>query len=112
MSFLQQSMACHREPPAAAPSGRLLGFAGWRSQAAATRAHTLLELLALLGRHPLPALLHSPLKLGAMTAAATKASEQNPAQGQQSETLPEGNLPPSEQRRQRSEERRVGKECR
>src|ERR1035441_7818812 len=99
MSFLQQSMACHREPPAAAPSGRLLGFAGWRSQAAATGAHALLELLALLGRHPLPALVHAPPKTRAMTATTAKASEQNPAQSQQSETLPEGNLPPPEQRR-------------
>jgi hypothetical protein len=30
----------------------------------------------------------------------TQASEQNPAESQQSDSLPEGNLPPSEQRRQ------------
>ena len=33
-------------------------------------------------------------------ATTTQASEQNPAESQQSESLPEGNLPPSEQRRQ------------
>jgi hypothetical protein len=35
-----------------------------------------------------------------MKAATTNASEQNPAESQQSDSLPEGNLPPSEQRRQ------------
>jgi hypothetical protein len=37
-----------------------------------------------------------------MKATATQAfaSEQNPAESQQSDSLPEGNLPPSEQRRQ------------
>src|SRR5580693_7599056 len=81
-----------------------LGFAGWRFKAAATIAPTLAELLALLGRHPLPALVHalsdSPPHTGALRATATNASEQNPAERQQSESLPEGNLPPSEQRRQ------------
>jgi hypothetical protein len=33
-------------------------------------------------------------------AMTTKPSEQNPAENQQSESLPEGNLPPSEQSRQ------------
>ena len=33
-----------------------------------------------------------------MTTMATPASEQNPAESQQSDSLPEGNLPPSEQR--------------
>src|ERR1019366_578214 len=84
----------------AAPSRRIRGSDGWRSKTAATRAHTVLELLALLGRHPLPALVHAPSKFGAITTAApAKAAEQNPAQSQQSESLPAGDLLPSEQRR-------------
>jgi hypothetical protein len=35
-----------------------------------------------------------------MKATTTEASEQNPAESQQSDSLPEGDLPPSEQRRQ------------
>jgi hypothetical protein len=35
-----------------------------------------------------------------MKATTAKASEQNPAESQQSDSLPERNLPPSEQRRQ------------
>jgi hypothetical protein len=34
------------------------------------------------------------------TTTKASASEQNPAQSQQSDSLPEGNWPPSEQRRQ------------
>src|SRR5229473_4955359 len=90
--------------------GSLLpGSASWRCKAAATRAPTLAELLALLGRHPLPALGHalvnsliySPPHIGARAmTTTTPASEQNPAESKQSDSLPEGNLPPSEQRRQ------------
>src|SRR6266699_397745 len=63
-------------------------------------AEALAELLALLRRHPLPAFGHSPPKIGAMKATTANASEQNPAENQQSDSLPEGNLPPSEQHRQ------------
>ena len=69
---------------------------------AAARAPTLAELFALLGRHLHPtlihALAHSPAHIGAR-AAATPASEENPAESQQSESLPESNLMPSEERR-------------
>src|SRR5580692_7681444 len=83
----------------------LLGFAGWRCKAAATGAPTPAELLSLLGRHLLPALVHtlvySSPHIGATAmTATTPASEQNPAESQQSDSLPEGDLPPSEQRRQ------------
>src|ERR1700682_1444923 len=62
----------------------------------------LAELLSFLWRHLLPALGHSPPKIGTMRATHThtKVSEQNPAESEQAESLPEGNLPPSEQRRQ------------
>src|SRR5437870_8616752 len=55
-----------------------------------------------LRRHRLTALTHSPSRIGAMRATHThtKVSEQNPAESEQSESLPEANLPPSEQRRQ------------
>src|ERR1039458_9484534 len=82
------------------PSGRLLGFIGRRSNSTPARAHILAELLALLGRHPFPALGHWPPPFGAIMAVTTKASEEHPAENQQSESLPEGNLPPSEQHRQ------------
>src|ERR1700688_4769672 len=76
------------------PSGGLLGFAGSRSEIAAACAPTLAEFFALLGRHLLPtlvhALAHTPADIGAR-AAATPASEQNPAESQQTESLPESN---------------------
>src|SRR5713226_7451062 len=86
----------------------LLGFAGWRSKASATRAPTLAELFALLGRHLLPALVHplpntlidSPSDIGARKAMGTPASEEDPAQRQKSQRLPERDLPPAEERRQ------------
>jgi hypothetical protein len=55
------------------------------------------EFFPFLRRHLLPALGHSPPRIGAMTATntKTKASEQNPAESQQSDCLPEGDLPPS-----------------
>src|SRR5271155_6085479 len=71
---------------------------GWAE--AEAFAHALPELFPLFGRHVLAALGHSPPIIGAMKAATTNASEQNPAESQQSDSLPEGNLPPSEQRRQ------------
>src|SRR5712691_3467564 len=71
----------------------LLGFAGWRCKAAATRAPTLAELLALLGGHALPALVHalfdSPPNIGARRDTHTQVSEQNPAESEQSDGLPE-----------------------
>src|SRR6266850_2556251 len=81
----------------------LLTLASGGAEAAA-RAPTLAELLALLGCHPPPALVYAlvyaPPHIGALTAMTTQASEQNPAESQQSDSLPEGNLPPPEQRRQ------------
>src|SRR5882724_5515272 len=71
----------------------------------------LAELLALLRRHLFPAFshslayslayspLHSSTRIAMPTTTHTKASEQNAAESQQSESLPEGNLPESEQRR-------------
>src|SRR6516162_9338401 len=60
---------------------------------------------AFFGRHLLPALGHPPshprAHIGRMRAANAKASEQNPAEKQQSERLPEANLPPSKQPRQK-----------
>src|SRR5205814_3599097 len=79
-----------------------------RLEWAAASPQALAELLALLGRHALPALVHSlpnalidsPPHLGARRDTHTQVSEQNPAKSEQSDGLPEGNLPPSEHRRQ------------
>src|SRR5216684_4524114 len=93
-------------PPAAPPkcvSGFivratcLLGFAGWRCKAGATRAPTLPELLALLGRHLVPALVHAlaytlidaPPHMGARRAMAAPSAEEDAAQCQKSQGLPE-----------------------
>jgi hypothetical protein len=69
------------------------------------------KLLALLGRHLFPALshslahslayspVHSPTRIAMPTATKAKSSEQNPAESQQSERLPEGDLRQSEQGR-------------
>jgi hypothetical protein len=57
------------------------------------------EPLALLGCHALPALGHAPPKTGAKAAAA-KTAEQDPAESQQSQSLPEADLGPAEQTRQ------------
>src|SRR5207253_2889847 len=82
-----------------------------RCRAPRTIMKALAELLAFLRRHLLPALvhplahslayspLHSPTRVAMPTTTRTKASEQNPAEGQQSESLPEANLPESKQRR-------------
>ena len=64
----------------------------------------LAELLGLLRRQLFPALGHSPPRSGSRLRVITattkaKASEQNPAEGEQPEGLPEIDLPQSEQRR-------------
>ena len=95
-------------PFACAIASLLLGIGGWRFKAGATRAPTLAELLALLGRHPLPALVHSlpntlidsPPNMGARSAVTTPTAEEDAAQRQKSQGLPEGELAPAEQRRQ------------
>src|SRR5260370_30719385 len=84
-------------------SGLLLGIAGWRCKAGATRAPTLPELLAVLGGHALPALVHalfdSPPHMGAGRAMAAPSAEEDAAQRQKSQRLPEGDLAPAEERR-------------
>src|SRR5471030_1332299 len=59
----------------------------------------LAESSPLLGRHLVPALGHSPPKIGPMHATTMKASEQNPAESQEAESLPEGDLLPAKQSR-------------
>src|SRR2546421_10334475 len=73
--------------PDAAPLDGLLGF-GWRRSKAAAETNALAELIAFLGRHPLPALVHFPAKTGAIEAVTTMTSEQNAAERQQSQRLP------------------------
>jgi hypothetical protein len=83
----------------------LLALPGGGSETA-TSAPALPEPFAFLRRHLLPslghALFHATPKIGAVRATRThtKVSEQNPAESEQSESLPESNLPPSEHRRQ------------
>src|SRR5260370_36865620 len=89
-------------------SGLLLGLAGWRCKAGATRAPTLAELVALFGRHALPpfvhslpdALIDSPPHMGARRAMAAPSAEEDAAQRQKSQRLPESDLAPAEERRQ------------
>jgi len=54
----------------------------------------------LLGRHPLPTVMHVPAHTGAMRPVMAKASKQNAAENQQPEALPKANHPPPEERRQ------------
>src|SRR5260370_20718424 len=85
-------------------SGLLFGLAGWRCKAGATRAPTLPELLAVLGGHALPALVHalfdSPPNIGARRAMAAPSAKEDAAQRQKSQRLPEGDLAPAKERRQ------------
>src|SRR5580658_5327436 len=94
--------------PGAAPgdaggSGRLLRFTRRRCEAGTTTAPAIAEFFAFLGSHLFPALVHalfdSAPAFGAMRPAKTMASKENAAESQQSESLPEGNLVPSEERR-------------
>jgi hypothetical protein len=69
----------------------------------ATSAHALAEALTFFRRHMLPARAHArPQSLPNIRAmkATAKVSEQNPAEGEQPDSLPEGNLPPSKYCRQ------------
>src|SRR2546428_1170624 len=82
-----------------------------RRRAPRAATHPLAELLALFGGHLLPAFvhsladslayspLHSPTRIAMPTATKAKSSKQNPAKGQQSNSLPKADLPQSEQRR-------------
>src|ERR1700678_1638079 len=81
-------------------SSRLFAFAGRRCIAAATAAQALAKSLALFRRHLLPALEVLAATLAAITAVPAKAAEENPAKHQQSQSLPEADRTPSEQRRQ------------
>src|SRR5208283_2836073 len=80
---------------------RLLALAR-RSVEAAASAHALPEFFALLGRHALPALGHATAGVGAVPPPATHAAEEDPAQGQHPNRLPEGEKAPDEERRQQT----------
>src|ERR1019366_6626961 len=73
----------------------------FRSKTAATPSPSLAELLALLGRHPLPGFRRYPAgcRAARIGTVAAPASKQNPAQNQHPESLPEADLVPSKQRR-------------
>jgi len=87
--------------PESAQSGRFFGFAGRRFKTAATAAPTLAEFLALLWRHLLPALVEPPLDfVAAIIPMTAKASEEYPAENQQTEGLPEVDLMQPKERRQ------------
>lgn len=70
-------------------------FAG-RWPEAATSPHALPESLPLLRSHLFPALGPATSESAAIGARAAKSAEQNPAQDQDSERLPEGNLAQAE----------------
>src|SRR6266403_604948 len=85
-----------------------LGISGWGFKARATRAPTLAGLLALLGCHLPPALVHSlpntlvdsSPNIGARRAMTAPSAEEDAAQRQKSQGLPEGDLAPAKERRQ------------
>src|SRR3984885_12684593 len=62
--------------------------------------HTLPEFLTLLRSHPPPALAHAPAKARTAKPASANAPEQDPAQRQNPNRLPEGDHAPPKQRRQ------------
>src|SRR6266566_8053026 len=77
---------------------RLVLAGGWAE--AATSAHALPESFPLLRGHVLPALGHATAEVGAMETVASKSAEEDTAQRQNSNRLPEGDLAPAEERRQ------------
>src|SRR5258708_19880741 len=74
---------------------------GWRESP--TFAHALTELLALLRVHVSAALFHALFNptagAGATRTVVSKSAEEDPAQRQNSQPLPEANHPPPEKRR-------------
>src|SRR5439155_4822713 len=76
-----------------------LAFAGGWAEAA-TCAHALPESFPLLRGHMLPALGHATAEFGATGTVESQSAEENPAQCQNSNRLPEGNLAPAEERGQ------------
>jgi hypothetical protein len=66
---------------------------------ATTVAYTLSEFFAFFGSHPCPSLPHSISPMPAPAWPAAKSAEQDLAQRQDSERLPEGDGSPSEDRR-------------
>src|SRR6266568_9151122 len=93
------SLALERATATGAREFHLLPLAlagGWAEAAPFTPA--LAGLLAFFRRHLLPPLLpslgHSPPKIETRRYTHTKVSEQNPAESEQSDSLPEGDLPP------------------
>src|SRR5438552_2162608 len=100
------AMGADSEGLIAPDSRRRLGLR--RLEWAAASPQALAELLALLGCHFLPALVHalpntlvySSPHIGARRAMTTPSAEEDAAQRQKSKGLPEGDLAPAEQRRQ------------
>ena len=71
---------------------------GWAK--AATSAHALPESFPLFRSHVLPALGHAAAEIRTMETVASKSAEEDSAQRQNSNRLPEGNLTPAKERRQ------------
>src|ERR1035441_1837461 len=71
---------------------------------AATSPHALPGSFPLLRGHVLPpfchSIAHSTAKIGAMGTVPPQSPEEDPAQHQNSQCLPESNLPPAKERRQ------------
>jgi hypothetical protein len=77
----------------------LFHFACGRAKAA-TSAPALLDSFALFGRHVFPALGHATAEVGTTRTTPSMVAEEDPAERQNSNRLPEGKLAPSEERRQ------------
>src|SRR5271157_197635 len=87
-----------RTLPAEMASLRLV-LAGGRAEAEAF-AHALPESFPLFGRHVLATLFHAAAETGATGTVPSQSAEEDPAQRQQSQRLPKGDLAPAEERRQ------------
>src|SRR5258708_37903997 len=80
---------------ASLPRGRAGGWAE-----APTFAHALPESFPLFRRHVSAALFHATAEIGSPRTVSSQSAEQDPAQRQKSQRLPEANLAPAEERRQ------------
>jgi hypothetical protein len=76
-----------------------LGLGGGRTEVAAAAPYTLTKLLTFLGSHVGPAPGHTAA-VGAVKAAPTHAAEEDPAQRQKPNRLPESEQAPAKERRQ------------
>jgi len=81
-------------------------FFGLLGKGIASAAHSFAKFFALLGRHIVPALshavLHAAVPMVAMAGVAMEAAEENPAENDKADPLPEGDTVQAQDLRQES----------